>query len=73
MVGRNVGGPVGPLAWLMLLIAIAGLAAPAAADITYIYDELGRLRAVIDLSQPDGTAIYSCCAALSSRPVQLSS
>jgi YD repeat-containing protein len=31
----------------------------AHADITYIYDELGRLRAVIDPSQTDGTAIYS--------------
>jgi hypothetical protein len=28
------------------------------ADIRYVYDELGRLRAVIDPSQTDGTAIY---------------
>jgi hypothetical protein len=44
---------------LCVVAALLWSATPAHADITYIYDELGRLRAVIDPSQTDGTAIYS--------------
>ncbi len=47
------------LAGLFALAAGLALASPAHADLTYIYDALGRLRAVIDPSQTDGTAIYS--------------
>jgi hypothetical protein len=61
MVGRTreVRGSVCWIAWLILLAAVAGLGTPAGADVTYIYDELGRLRAVFDPSQTDGTALYS--------------
>jgi len=41
------------------LAGLLGVSASADAAITYIYDELGRLRAVIDPSQTDGTAIYT--------------
>jgi hypothetical protein len=48
--------------WLTLGAMLFGLlliAGAATADIRYVYDELGRLRAVIDPSQTDGTAIYA--------------
>jgi YD repeat-containing protein len=46
-----------------IVVSLFWSAAPAHADITYIYDELGRLRAVIDPSQTDGTAICTYDAA----------
>ncbi len=56
---RHVRGLLG----LVTAVLLLGTPALAAADITYIYDELGRLRAVIDPSQTDGTAIYTYDAA----------
>jgi hypothetical protein len=47
------------LVGLLCALGVLVNGALAHADITYHYDELGRLRAVIDPSQTDGTAIYS--------------
>ncbi len=44
---------------VVLLFVLLATTPSARADITYIYDELGRLRALIDPFQTDGTAIYT--------------
>ncbi len=56
---RERVGRVRGLLGLVTAGLLFGAPALAVADITYIYDELGRLRAVVDPSQTDGTAIYT--------------
>ncbi len=48
-----------PLICWALLATLVLVGTPATAAITYIYDELGRLRAVIDPAAAGGTASYS--------------
>jgi hypothetical protein len=43
----------------LLVLTVLAVGTSASADITYVYDELGRLRAVIDPSQTDGVALFS--------------